>query len=209
MAILTAREALQYDNNTEEALLYLKQADELRQFFTSWFKVTVEAVRRDKRRMHFANLNELLNDLIEQWKRALAPDDIEIEYDIPEVRFKCFPYEIESIMNNLISNSASAFLKRKFEHKTISIRIEQVEDGILMKYNDNGEGLQGNYKKNPKLILDAFESDKRVEGQLIGTGMGMWIVNRIVNDYNGILDLDKNKTETSGFWVDIMLKSKT
>ena len=208
MAILTAKEALQYDNNTEEALLYLKQADELRQFFTSWFKVTVEAVRRDKRRMHVANLNKLLNDLIDQWKRALAPDDIEIEYEIPEVRFKCFPYEIESIINNLISNSASAFLKRKFDHKIISIRIEQVEDGILIKYKDNGEGLQGNYKKNPKLILEAFESDKRVEGQLIGTGMGMWIVNRIVNDYNGTLDLDKNKTETSGFWVDIILKSK-
>ena len=208
MAILTAKEALQYDNNTEEALLYLKQADEMRQFFTSWFKVTVEAVRRDKRRMCIANLNELLNELIEQWKQALAPDGIKIEYEIPEVRFKCFPYEIESIFNNLISNSASAFLKRKFDRKIISIRIEQAEDGILIRYNDNGEGLQGKYKKTPKLILDAFESDKRIEGQLVGTGMGMWIVNRIVHDYNGTLNLDKNKTEKSGFWVDIMLKNK-
>lgn len=37
--------------------------------------------------------------------------------------------------------------------------------------------------------------------------MGMWIVNKIVKDYNGNINLSKNTTKTNGFEIEIELFS--
>ena len=84
-----------------------------------------------------------------------------------------------------------------------------MENGIIIKYEDNGRGLTGVYKQNPRQILEPFESDKRLSnGETIGTGMGMWIISRIVNDYNGYIDLSKNKNSDKGFYITITLNEK-
>ena len=50
--------------------------------------------------------------------------------------------------------------------------------------------------------LEAFETDKRNDnGELIGTGMGLWIVNKIVKYYNGTIDLSDNKTRKVGYKI--------
>lgn len=54
-----------------------------------------------------------------------------------------------------------------------------------------------------------MESDRRNEmGETIGTGMGMWIINRTVADYNGSIDLSDNMKYTSGFYATIKLIKK-
>ena len=79
---------------------------------------------------------------------------------------------------------------------------------LVIHYDDNGPGLAKGYKKEPRKILEAFETNKRNSlNEKIGTGMGMWIINNIVNDYNGSIDLDKNMKLDTGFYIDIELKS--
>lgn len=54
-----------------------------------------------------------------------------------------------------------------------------------------------------------MESDKRNGmGEPIGTGMGMWIINRTVAEYSGSIDLADNTKHTSGFYATINLKKK-
>lgn len=54
-----------------------------------------------------------------------------------------------------------------------------------------------------------MESDRRNEmGEAIGTGMGMWIINRTVADYNGSIDLSDNTKHTTGFYATIKLIKK-
>ena len=63
------------------------------------------------------------------------------------------------------------------------------------------------YKKNPTKILQAFETGKRnAAGELVGTGMGMWIVNNTVLEYRGKIELDKNIRTKTGFYVTISLR---
>lgn len=115
-----------------------------------------------------------------------------------------FPYEIESIFNNLITNSIYAFKPDTI--KEIYIKIKNINDGIEIEYYDTGKGLAVGYKNNPNKILEALETDKRnLLGEKIGTGMGMWIVNKIVKEYNGGIDLSENKKERVGFYIKIKL----
>lgn len=210
MKITMAKESLELDNNLDDALKYVREANELRQFFTSWFKVTVDSVRRDKRTMRKTNINELISGLVSDWQRALKEQKISINSRITDLEFKCFPYEIESIFNNLIANSTTSFESSKVPDKQINIEIRPLDSGIIIEYSDNGGGLSGDYKRNPRLILESFESDKRsINGEIIGTGMGMWIVNRIVNEYDGAIDLSRNISEPSGFYITIFLKVKS
>lgn len=209
MKISMAKDALQLDKNVDMALKYVLEANDIRSFFTSWFKVTVESVRRDKRTMCKIDVNEFLSKLILDWESALSPKNIKINNYIDNIVFKCFPYEIESILSNLIANSASSFDVSRTLDKKINISISSIENGIIIKYSDNGAGLSDIYKKNPRRILESFESDKRsTNGDVIGTGMGMWIINRIVNEYNGFIDLSENKTHDTGFYITITLKEK-
>lgn len=63
------------------------------------------------------------------------------------------------------------------------------------------------YKKEPNKILEVFETDKRdMSGQKIGTGMGLWIVNNTIQDYKGKIDLSKNSTTETGFYITLFLK---
>ena len=209
LKITMAKESIEFDNNLHDALKYIKEANEIRHLFTSWFKVTIESVRRDKRTMRQTSLNELLSQLIADWVSVLASKGIKIKHSIEEIVFKCFPYELESILNNLIANSSSSFDQDLSNDKLINICIKSVENGIIIKYEDNGRGLTGVYKQNPRQILEPFESDKRLSnGETIGTGMGMWIISRIVNDYNGYIDLSKNKNSDKGFYITITLNEK-
>ncbi|MDE7273400.1 MAG: histidine kinase, partial [Lachnospiraceae bacterium] len=89
----------------------------------------------------------------------------------------------------------------------IIINISENEDYVVIDYTDTGAGLIDMYKNNPQKILQAFETSKRnAAGELIGTGMGMWIVNNTVLEYRGKIDLEKNIKTKSGFYATISLR---
>lgn len=208
MKIIMAKEALEYDNDQPEALRQLDEADQIRNSFTSWFRVTVESVRRDKRSLKVVNLNEFIAELCDAWEQVVQPKKINIEFTGSEspIFYRCFPYEIEIILNNLITNSAAIFNTLKGFDKRICISLLDTPDSISLQYFDTGPGLASSYKKNPELILEPFESDKIDDsGEIVGTGMGMWLIKRTVFDYNGSIDLSKNKREQQGFFCKIVL----
>ena len=208
--IVMAKEAIEYDSDMQAALNYINNASIMRQAFTSWFKVTIESVRRDKRSMKKTSINLLVSKLIDSWKESLSPKNIVIIDSIADVEFKCFPYEVESILNNLVANSVATFEKKVSENKKIYISISEQDNGILIQYSDNGVGLSQTYKSNPRLILEPFETDKVTNGgEVVGTGMGMWIINRIVSEYYGSIDLSKNISNAEGFHIDISLKNRS
>lgn len=210
MKITMAKEAIDFDKDMDAAYKYISEANNFRSIFTSWFKVTVESVKRDKRKMRITDVSKLVSELVSSWNSVLMPKNILIDCIMDEeISLKCFPYEIESILNNLISNSTAAFETIRTNEKKIDIRIEAINTGIMIEYADNGVGLINAYKENPRLILEPFESDKRsANGEIVGTGMGMWIINRIVNDYGGYIDLSENNKHASGFYSKITLNDK-
>lgn len=206
--ITTAEDVLENEKNIEETLELLEEAEHYVEILNSWFLVTLSSIRRDKRKMKYTNIKLLIDNQIKMWNDVLENQDIhiipKIDEELKEIR--CFAYEIESIISNLIANSVEA-LKRKTE-KNIKIAIKNMAEGIVIKYEDNGEGLAEGYKKNPEKILEAFETNRRdSSGEKIGTGMGMWIIRNIVSDYGGTINLEGNKNRESGFIAEVSLNT--
>ena len=210
MKITMAKEAIDLDQDIQEAGEYIDQANDIRKAFNSWFEVTIEAVKSDKRRRRKVDLIKIIAKLVASWNQTLCNKDIHILFTDnveDEIILKCFPYEIETIINNLITNSVASFEKTRMEQQEIRIALSEGEEYVMIDYEDTGAGLCSLYKNNPEKILEAFETSKRnKEGELIGTGMGMWIVNNTVLDYRGKIDLEKNKKTKIGFYAIISLK---
>lgn len=211
MKIVMAKEALEYEKDYDEALNQIQAANQIRGSFTSWFRVTIESVRRDKRTLKNVDLKAFISQLCDSWNQVLSGNGIHIidEYPDNEVTYRCFPYEIEIILNNLITNSATILRDLNEERKEIRITLLDQQSNIVLGYSDNGPGLASAYKSNPDLILEPFESNKMNElGELVGTGMGMWLIKRTVSDYNGSVDLSQNRSEPKGFYCKIILPKK-
>ena len=203
--ITTAKDALIFKKDIDRAIANLEKAQKYLENLNSWFDVTIDSIKRDKRNMKFIDINVLINNQIEKWENVLDNQNINIKLDAEEIEsFKCFPYEIESIISNLIANSVSAF--RGIKEKKIHIILVKIDNGFKIIYQDTGKGLSDKYKSNPNKILEAFETDK-MNGlnEIIGTGMGMWIIDTIVKRYSGTINLEQNESMQSGFKIEIVL----
>jgi Signal transduction histidine kinase len=199
-------EAIKYDQDIEEAFKNIQKAIIFKKHFASWFGVTIESIRKDKRRRKCCNIKELLKDFMGTWKEILERNDVQLIFSCDEdILFRCFAFDVENIISNFISNSLASFEREKEEvldRKEIKVTIEKREEGFILYYEDTGWGLTPKYKKRPELILEAFESDRGIPSESKdedGTGMGMWIVNRTILEYNGDIDLSENKIMSKGF----------
>ncbi len=206
-----AYEAIEYDNDVEYALQNILRAIRVKKNFSSWFGITIESIKKDKRKRRKHNIQNMLEQYMNTWNDILDKSGTVLLYECdPDIELLCFEFDIENIISNLIANSLASFdreMDRKLEKREINLEICRLENGLSINYQDSGWGLIPKYKKRPELILEPFESGHHYDGgdEDDGTGMGMWIVNRTISEYNGTIDLDRNRKEETGFYVKIIL----
>lgn len=209
MNVISAYEELVEDKDIPASKESLLRAIENKESLNSWFEVTLNSIKKDKRTWKKTDLVSLFKNQLTSWKKILKQKDISINFICLEeyVNFYCHHFELESIVNNLLTNSFFAFTTPISREKKIEISLKVEDENILLTYEDNGPGLPEAFKEKPDRILEAMESEKRDQnGELIGTGMGMWIIDKTVRDYKGKIDLSRNKVEDIGFYMDIILQ---
>lgn len=201
-----ASEAYRLRSDINESIECIEKVRNITKYFESWFQVTIDSIKADKRRRQKVNICELISQCVLSWKSSLGGDiDFRVNCTEEEIIFNCFPYEIEAIIHNLISNSYKSFKRSVTPEKTIDISIYKKDERICIDYSDNGNGLIPKYKREPDQILKQMVTSDVVNGKTVGTGMGLWIVNSIVNEYGGKIDLSKNTNSKTGFYIDIIL----
>ncbi len=201
----SAYDAIKYDDDVESAFKNIQQAITFKKNFASWFGVTIESIKKDKRQRKRHNIAEMLTPFIDTWKNILEKNHVDMFFSCDgDIELKCFEFDVENIISNLIANSLASFERENceiLEKKEIAISIRKEENGCVLSYEDTGWGLAPKYKTHPELILEPFESSRSMEENEEGTGMGMWIVNRTVLEYNGAVDLEENKKRDMGFII--------
>lgn len=201
-----ASEAYRIRNNIEESVAYINEVRNVTKNFESWFQVTIESTRADKRTRQKVNVVDLINKCIDSWKKSLGNDiEFHFDFDSEDISLVCFPYELESIFHNLISNSYKSFKRGNTINKKISVSITQNVDKLTISYVDNGIGLNEEFKQDPDKILKQMVTGDIIDGKKQGTGLGMWIVSNIISDYKGKIDLSKNIDSEMGFYIDITI----
>jgi signal transduction histidine kinase len=103
-----------------------------------------------------------------------------------DVTAKTFPMDVETIIINLLTNSYSACLhndKTREIEITLSSKIIEEREGFEIIVSDSGNGIHEDFSE---IIWEALYTTKTDEkGNEIGTGLGLTIVQSIIDDLEG------------------------
>ena len=106
--------------------------------------------------------------------------------------------QLNRVFINLFKNSEESFEEIKQKEPNfkgnIDIEIDSNNDYIIIKIDDNGSGI-----KDPKKAMTPYYTTKKT-----GTGLGLPIVTKIINEHDGNLSI-KSKKDNKGTVVKILL----
>ena len=136
--------------------------------------------------------NDLLKVIIDNISLLKEIDlsiDIELKHNEKDFIVICDYEQMNRVFLNLIKNSIES-IQEKYNKspnfvKKIDIEITNKNDYIETIITDNGIGFS---EENIKNILKPYFTTKRK-----GSGLGLSIVNKIINDHNGTIKFDQKK----------------
>lgn len=190
-------------------LLHLIREDDIK--LHQWLNYSLNAIRRNKRDQRNVNMPEYFTGFINSWLNSLKQKNIDIEIIQQETTetpyFYGYEMDLDSIFNNLVTNSVTSLLRTEEANKKIWLKWRIENSFLKIEFLDNGLGLASEYREHPDVIFDAFEtSSKDKNGNKSGTGMGLFIVKGIIDSYadSSIFFMPVQK----GFGMEIILKIK-
>ena len=109
------------------------------------------------------------------------------------LNLSCDNEQISRVIFNLIKNSIESIQEKALKignfDKKISIEIKRINNYIAINIFDNGIGFS--IKTTKELIKPYYTTKKK------GSGLGLSIVNKIINDHNGTIEFNSNTTGTN------------
>ena len=133
------------------------------------------------------NVKDYFNDCIEEIGLDLESKNIELNYEnfVPEdTRIIADPEQLKRVINNIVSNSVKYMDKEK-PKGIINFSVIDEPDDIRVEIEDNGRGIAA--KDLPNIFERFFRSDSSRNSAKGGSGIGLSIVKKIVEDHGGYI----------------------
>ncbi len=146
-----------------------------------------------------------IEEVIFMLKEIYISDKIEILYEnkCPDAMISIANGKLEQVLMNLISNARDALIESNKSDKKILVLTDQIGESVYISVKDNALGIPDSIKDK---IFNPFFTTKDVGH---GTGLGLFIIQEIVQDFNGEITLDSIIGEGSCFKIRIPLFNKT
>lgn len=165
----------------------------------------VSVIESGKFDLHFepTKLSDLANERIKVANHSATIKDIKLTTDFQEDEITSIdPKRISQVIDNLLSNAI------KFSHSgtVITIRITQSNDFVLLSVSDQGQGIP---EKEIGKIFGEFQKLSAIPtaGES-STGLGMFIVKKIIDAHKGTIDVESVLGEGTTFTVSLPLKAE-
>ena len=143
------------------------------------------------------NIVNLVNKTLE-FVKMTSKNKINLNVNCKSSIIKGDEDQLNRVFINLIKNSEEAFLDKQEKNPdfkgNIDIEINDNNDYIFCRLKDNGPGIT-----DAKKAMTPYFTTKKT-----GTGLGLPIVTKIINEHSGNISV-KNKKKENGIIIDISL----
>ncbi|MFT5821542.1 MAG: signal transduction histidine kinase [Crocinitomix sp.] len=141
------------------------------------------------------NLEDLVESVLSGMRSRILAAKVIFICDFTEINnFMYYPVALRSILQNIISNAIQ--YSGATEHPEIKVTTININDEVHISVEDNGAGID--LTANESKVFGLF---KRVQNDESGSGIGMYIVNKFLENYGGRLTLDSELGKGSTFTV--------
>ena len=138
--------------------------------FRDFFKVTKEKEE--------TSIDEVVQVTLKIVKEYVENKKIAITVDLnSNERFTSFPNELKQVLINLLKNSEDALLENSIKNASIHVKTFVDEHHYNLEVSDNAGGIKPEVIKN---IFDAYFTTKDDDK---GTGLGLYMSKRIVEEH--------------------------
>ena len=139
------------------------------------------------------NLKELIEDFKHNHHVLMKETGARIEEELKVPQIHISRHHIRSILDNLLSNA----LKYRAQGRLLRIKVQSYETAshYVLVVQDNGLGIK------PEFHEKIFEMFRRFHKEAGGTGVGLYIVKRLVDKYHGHIMLDSVPERGSNFRI--------
>jgi PAS domain S-box-containing protein len=125
------------------------------------------------------NLINLLNELVNLFQK----EDLKIKISsrLKKIYFTCDEIKIRQVFVNLINNAYEA--KKDDNSCEIEIRLRKTKNAVILNFIDNGTGVNDDIN-----IFEPYVTTKKT-----GTGLGLAVVKKIIDEHDGSITIKNNK----------------
>lgn len=134
---------------------------------------------------HRLNVGDYFGDCVEEIGMDMESRGIELNYTnlvSPQTRIIADPEQMKRVINNIVGNSVKYMDKEKGR---ISFRILDEQDSVRIEIEDNGQGIAA--KDLPNIFDRFYRTDTSRNSSRGGSGIGLSIVRKIVEDHGGYI----------------------
>lgn len=137
--------------------------------------------------LHGVYLEDIIQDILPLIKGSSDNNNIDFHINLDKTKLLLDTKQIKQVVHNLIRNSMEAME----EKGTISIKSYIDKNVYTVLIQDNGQGIP---EKMQSTLFDPFQTSKE-----LGTGLGLTIAQRILDNHNGKLELESTSNEGTSF----------
>ena len=125
------------------------------------------------------NLVDLLNEIVNLFQK----DDLKIKISSrsKKINFTCDEIKIRQVFVNLINNAYEA--KKEDNPCEIDIKLRNTKNAVILNFTDNGSGINDDIN-----IFEPYVTTKKT-----GTGLGLAVVKKIIDEHDGSISIKNNK----------------
>ncbi|RKY98251.1 MAG: histidine kinase [Ignavibacteriae bacterium] len=147
-------------------------------------------------------VKELTDEICENFSHRADRLGVDYQCAVPKDmgQFEADKNAVKSLIINLLDNSLDACrIDKKKDHHYITLEINGQPDNIIFEVSDNGIGMD---RETREKALSMFFSSKGSGG----TGLGLFIANKIAETHGGRINIESDEGDGSKFTVTMARK---
>ena len=139
------------------------------------------------------SINEILNDTLEDIKGLIEKNNAQIKTNLSIEHVTYAAKHVRSILYNLISNAIKYRCPKR--DPIVEVNSWEEKDYVILSVKDNGMGLTDTQKSR------MFSMFRRFHTHVEGSGVGLYMLKKIVTNNGGRIELESEETVGSEFKV--------
>jgi signal transduction histidine kinase len=153
----------------------------------------IAKVQKEDVETEIISIEKIVDEISTDLAMLINDNHVTIHKNIAEDAIKFAPKNIRSVLYNLLSN---AIKYRSYEREPeIWVESKRQDNFVMIEVKDNGIGIAQNH------LQKLFTMFKRFHTHVEGTGIGLYIIKRIVENTGGKIEVESKLHEGTVFRV--------